>query len=124
MWVVVAELPGSPEQVVAVSLTTRRDGCDTTVILDPDDHKFIVRETVIDYGNTRIFDRNELVDRINKKFFGTNDPFKDDIVKRLQQGLVSSPFTPNGIKTICATIFSTGAPSIEPGPTDSSSEPI
>jgi hypothetical protein len=104
--VIVAELPGPPEQIVAVSLTSKRDGCDTTVILGPDHHKFITREIVINYGYTRIWNKDGLIDRINKKYFGTNDPFENEIVKRIQQGLISSPHTPKGIKKTCAAIFS------------------
>ena len=105
LWVVVFELPGLPKRVVAVSLTTKRKGSDTTVILGPNDHKFIIRETVVSFADARIFDRNNLVDRIKKKFFGINDPFDDDITKRLQEGLILSPFTPRGIKEICVKVF-------------------
>lgn len=121
LWVVVFELPGLPRRIVAVSLTTKREGSDTTVILGPNDHKFIVRPTVVSFADARIFDKDDLVDRIKKKFFGINDPFEDDMIKQLQNGLISSPFTPGGLKELCRKIFEGEQNSTGPKSDDASS---
>lgn len=103
--VVVAELPGPPVQVVFVSLTSKKIDSDTTVILQSGDHSFIKKDTVISYSDTRQITKDVLIDRIKQKYFGTNDVFDEDKLKIIQDGLLKSPYTPNGIKNQCKKVF-------------------
>ena len=107
---VVAELAGPPEQVVVVSLTTKRSGSDETVILTLGDHPFIKHDTAINYQDTRRFDKADLLDRINRRFFEPGQSFSDDKIIIIQQGLLRSPHTPNDIKSDCASIFGDSTP--------------
>jgi hypothetical protein len=106
LYVVVAELSRSPEQVIVVSLTTRRAGSDETVVFTAGDHPFIKHDTAINYQDTRRFDKADLLDRINRRFFEPGQSFSDDKITVIQQGLLRSPHTPNDIKSDCAAAFS------------------
>ena len=105
MWAVVAVLPENPERVVAVSLTTKRSDADTTVVFDIGDHQFIKHETVVNYTDARVFNRDELIKRINDKFFEEGQPFKQDKIEQMQQGLLKSTLTPTDIKSLCEKVF-------------------
>ncbi len=98
LWVVIAELSGSPDQVLVVSLTTKRTDSDTTVILQSGDHDFIKHDTVVNYTDSRIFNKNDLIDRIDKRDFKPDKPFTADKLKIIQQGLLDSAYTPQNMK--------------------------
>jgi len=103
--VVIFELGNSPEEVVLVNLTTKRANSDITVVLQPGDHKFVKHETVISYSDTRIVSKSDLVRRVEDKYFEQRDDFSEDILRIIQQGLLSSPFTPNYIKEQCQELM-------------------
>lgn len=111
LWVIIVELPGSPNQVVAVSLTSKKHGTDETVVLRAGDHRFIRHDTVVSFADARAFVTDDLINRIELRFFQVEEAFHEDLVKRMRQGLLSSPFTPQDIKRLCATtIGQDGAP--------------
>lgn len=105
LWLVVAELPNSPIQLVIVNLTTRKSESDTTVILKTGDHPFVKHETVINYSDARLISKPDLITRIEEKFFATDQIFADEILRIIQQGLLNSPYTPKGIKESCRSRF-------------------
>jgi len=105
LWVIVAELPGPPVQVVIVSLTTKRADSDTTVVLRSGDHPFIKHDTIISYSDARQISKNDLIDRIERKFFGISEIFAEDKLKIIQRGLLISPHTPKEIKSLCRVAF-------------------
>lgn len=102
---VIAELLGPPERVIVVSLTSKRAGSDETVILTAGDHPFITHDTAINYQDSRLFLKADLLDRINKKFFEPGVSFPSDKIKIIQRGLLVSPYTPNDIKSACSSIL-------------------
>ena len=103
--VVIAEIAESPTRVVVINLTTKRTGSDETVILKEDDHPFIKHDTAINYQDTRMFDKAQLIERLNHNFFKIGEIFSEDKVKLMQRGLIESPFTPRDIKAICTPIL-------------------
>jgi hypothetical protein len=105
LWLVVAELFDSPTKIVIVNLTTKREGSDTTVILKLGDHPFVKHDTVVNYSDARIFSKDDLIAKIERKFFSTDKIFAENILRTIQQGLLISPYTPKGIKESCRAIF-------------------
>lgn len=102
LWVVIVELPGQPEKVVAVSLTSKRPDSDTTVVLQSGDHRFIKHDTVVYYADARLFSKSDLISRIELRLFEPDEAFSEEKVKIIQRGLFASPFTPRDIKNLCA----------------------
>ncbi len=105
LYAVIAELEGPPQQVVVVSLTTKRAGSDETVVLTTGDHPFLKHDTSVNYQDSRIFICSDLIDRVNRRFFTPGEAFPHDIIKVMQQGLMVSPHTPNGVKSLCAFLL-------------------
>lgn len=104
--IVIGEISGPPEQILVVSLTTKREGSDPTVILQDGDHPFIAHDTVVNYSDSRIFNKDKLADGIEQKFFGIGKKFPKDKLTLVQNGLMKSPFTPNNIKDIYEKLVS------------------
>lgn len=98
LWIVIAEIPGSVEQFIIVSLTTKRSGSDPTVVFQSGDHAFIKHDTVVNYNDARLFPKTELIKRIREQDFAAGDDFEASKLSIIQKGLLDSPFTPNEIK--------------------------
>jgi len=100
LWVIVAELFGSPKQVMIVNLTSKKPHSDCTVILSSENHRFIKHDTVISYADAGIVQSEYLIKRIQQGDFKQHDNFNHDVIRIIQQGLIDSPRTPKYIKEI------------------------
>ena len=98
LWVVTTDASNSPENVVIVSLTTKRQNSDTTVTLTSGNHGFIKHDTVVNYADARIVSKKSIIQRVHDRDFEPSDPFTIDLVKKIQQGLLNSPYTPKEVK--------------------------
>jgi len=114
LYVVVTPPEGSPPRAVIVNLTSQRPNSDTTVILHPGDHPFIDRPTVVNYKQARCASIEWLKREIDGKIAWADFPFELDVLKRIQDGILQSPFTPRGIKKYCAGRFAVAEPK-DPG---------
>jgi CTP:molybdopterin cytidylyltransferase MocA len=101
LWVVVTEPDGDPRQCGIVSLTTRRQGSDDTVVLMPGDHPFVVRETVVSYANARLARTNQLENLVTAGATQTHAACSPELLERIRAGLFASPFTPGYVKGYC-----------------------
>jgi len=106
LWIVLTDPEGNPTpQVVMVNLTSMRPGADTTVVLDRGDHSFIRHETVVYYGDARFADPGALEKGVGAGMATRHDPLNDDLLKRVQDGLLESNETPIRIKRYCHKRF-------------------
>jgi hypothetical protein len=101
LWIVLTDPHGNPAEVVIVSLTTRRYGADPTVVLTLGDHPFIKNETVVYYPDARIVEEGNLVAILTLRRDALKDDCSPELLARIRQGLLDSPFTPNKIKNYC-----------------------
>lgn len=99
--VVIVELKTNPEQVIVVNLTSFQNGADYTVILKEGDHPFIKYKTIVEFGRARMFKKPDLINRINRELFNMGEPFSQELVSKMQRGIIDSEFTPNDIKELC-----------------------
>ena len=105
LWVVLTKPEGEPAQVVIVNLTTRRQGSDTTVVLKPGDHRFIRQETVVNFSDAR-FDPVGPLEKISELVgYEFDDDCSDELLQRIREGLLHSPFTPKNILAYCKSRF-------------------
>jgi hypothetical protein len=96
LWIVIT--PPSEGEVVTVSLTTRRKNSETIVVLRKGDHPFIEHESVIAYSYSRIRVVDDIEDAITNGAAKQREPVSNDILKRVQAGLIDSDFVPNGVR--------------------------
>ena len=105
LWIVLTEPDITSLDVVFVNLTTLRTGSDTTVILDCGDHKFIKHKTVVYYADAKFAPANKLKQIVQMDGYSFHDDCDDEVLKRIQCGLLISEFTPNKIKRYCKEKF-------------------
>ena len=104
LWIVITEERDG--LAVGVNLTKVRDGCDMTVVVNPGDHPFVNCQSIALYQDSRMLNLKsleELFKRQTQNFTcSTHAKCSDIFLKRLQGGLIGSPFTPNEILEFCA----------------------
>lgn len=105
LWVVLTKPDGAPLQIIIVNLTTKRETSDLTVVLDRGDHPFIKHPTVVNYSDARFVEVSLLEQAVNRRYFRQHSPFTPAVLKKIQQGLLKSPFTPLKIKHYCKSKF-------------------
>lgn len=109
LWIVLTEPEGMTYRAVCVSITTRKPHSETTIILRPGDHPLITRASVVLYALARWFHLSEvqqLIDMETTQFIcQQHASCSDALLKRVQQGLLSSKMTPNGIKEHCRRVW-------------------
>ena len=96
LWIIIT--PPQNDEVVTVSVSTRRKRSEPLVILNKGDHPFINRESVILYAFARIRCLTDISAAIANGTAKKREPVSEGILKRVQAGLLESDFTPNGVK--------------------------
>ena len=81
-----------------VNLTTQRPHSDTTMIIQPREHPFVDRPTVVFYADARMVNVNTLEEGVRQKVVRQHDPLSKELLQRIQNGLLASKFTPDKIK--------------------------
>lgn len=99
LWVILTEPEPGTGRAVIVNLTTKRPHSDVTVVLQPGDHPFVQHETVVNYSDARMVETRRLEAAILSGLCRRHQSLDARILKRIQDGLLKSPFTPNKIKT-------------------------
>lgn len=99
---IISEPFGSPEKVIAVPFSSKKPGSDITVELSPGDHDFINKQTVLNFAFAREWLIERIMTRISERDFEPRESLQEDVVKKIRQGLMDSPFTPRDIKKIFA----------------------
>lgn len=89
LWVVVS-LPGADGSVAMVNFTSYREPCDESCILQPGDHSFIKRKTIVQYG------WGTMVSPAMQKKVQEQPQYEDvsgSVLDRIQQGALKSQAT-------------------------------
>jgi len=105
LYVVVTPPDGDPPRVVIVGFTTKHRTSDTTVVLRPRHHPFFDRETVANYAHASIRSVEALKERIEDGIAEAHEPFSEDDLKLIQQGILQSRRTPHDIQDHCRKMF-------------------
>ena len=98
LWVVLSAVEESTGQVLAVNLTTRRHNSDPTTVIRPGEHPFITRETVAAYFDARWMSAVALDAAVNQRAGKKLDPCSPELLRRIQDGLLASKFTPKDVQ--------------------------
>jgi hypothetical protein len=103
LWIIVTDPSKDSGKAVAVNLTTRRAHSDLTVIARPSDHPWIKHESVVMYADARLIDTIGLERSIktNPDDYLLQRKCSNAFLKKVQEGLLSSRFTPNKIASYC-----------------------
>jgi len=86
------------QEAIMVNVTTQRPHSDTTTVLNRGDHSFIQRPSVVLYADARIADTRLLDQAVASGSFRAHTAFSGPVLKRIQAGVLVSPFIPKKIK--------------------------
>ena len=93
--------PFGPEQnTVIVNITKLNPRSDTTVILRPGHHNYIVKPSAVFYKRARILKVSDLQEMFEQEG-EIQDRLKPYVLKMAQKGLFRSKFTNEKLKRIC-----------------------
>jgi hypothetical protein len=109
LWVVVTQPEPGTSLAVCVSITSRRLHSETTVILYPRDHPFIKHESVMHYRSAKILDfalvQKALDGQISENVCRQHQCCEDNLLRRIQEGMLISAFVKNDVKAECRRMF-------------------
>lgn len=92
LWVVISD-PTPQSRIAIVNFTTKRPGCDESCIVQPGEHPFFVRESVVFYARSRLQDVDSLERHLSIGNYQPREPVSTSLLRRVQDGALASPFT-------------------------------
>lgn len=98
LWALVTAPDPQTGEAIMVNLTTQRPHSDSTTILQPGEHPFVVRPTVVFYADARLVEVRLLENGLRQGIGRKHERLSAEILHRIQVGLLVSPFTPEKIK--------------------------
>ncbi len=108
LWVLITRPDPHTNEAIMVNVTTLRPHSETTTILNPGDHPFVQKPSVIFYADARKVDVRLLDDAVGSGSFRAHAAFQDAVLKRIQDGLLKSALTPKKIKDAYSAAVAAG----------------
>lgn len=96
LWIIIT--PPSEGEVITVSVTTRHKKSESLVVLRAGDHPFIKHDSVVAYRYSMIRTVEDIEAAIANGSAKQREPVSAALLSRVQNGLLDSEFTPNGVK--------------------------
>lgn len=108
LWALVTDPDPASGEAIMVNLTTLRPHSDMTTILQPGDHPFVDRPTVVFYADARLVKAAQVDACLASGMGRAHAPLSAGVLRRIQAGLSVSPFTPQKAKAAFATAAAMG----------------
>jgi hypothetical protein len=99
LWALITAVHPQSGEVIIVNFTTQRPHSDTTTVLQAGEHRFVDRPTVVFYADARLASLAALDAALGRGIGKQRDPLNPALLKRVQDGLLRSPFTPAKVRT-------------------------
>jgi hypothetical protein len=90
--------PDPNAQVLLINFTTLRSHSDTTVVIQPGEHPFVMHATAVHYADTRLTSATAIEAAVASGLFRTHRDCSAALLDRLLSGVLASPQTPEKIK--------------------------
>ena len=98
LWALITAADPETGDAIMVNLTTQRQHSDTTTIIQPKEHPFVDRPTVVFYADARIVNVNTLEEGLRHGVCRQNAALSAELLRRIQDDLSVSRFTPAKIE--------------------------
>ncbi len=98
LWILVTAVNPQTGEVIIVNFTTQRSNSDNSVVIRPGEHPFVDHPTIVFYADARAAELQLLEAAIKQGTISTHAPLCPALLKRVQEGLLLSPYTPGKIK--------------------------
>ena len=98
LWALITAPNPESGDAIMVNLTTQRPHSDITTIIQPGEHPFVDRPTVVFYADARMVNVKRLEQGLGESLVRLHMPLSTDLLQRIQEGLLASRLTPDKIK--------------------------
>ena len=98
LWALITLPDPESGDAIMVNLTTQRPHSDTTTIIQPGEHAFVDRPTVVFYADARMVNVNALEGGLRQGLVRQNAALSAELLQRIQNGLFVSRFTSDKIE--------------------------
>jgi len=98
LWALITAPDPQSGDAIMVNLTTQRPHSDTTTIIQPGEHSFVDRPTVVFYADARMVNVNRLEEGLRQGLVRQHAALSAELLQRIQNGLFVSRFTPDKIE--------------------------
>ena len=105
LWFVLTDPQGQPPRIVAVMLRTVARFTDPTLVLKPAEHPFIRHDSSVHYSTARWFTVSALLAAMKTGKCHLKEDMAEELVHRVRQSLLESPFTVNALRDQCRDLF-------------------
>lgn len=105
LWLVLTDPAGTPPEVVAVMVRTATAFTDRTVVLSVGDHPFIRRPSSVHYSTATFFRVDAIQRAILRRQCHLREDMSPELLQRVRQGLLDSPFTVHAVRDYCRERF-------------------
>lgn len=105
LWVVLWGPAGTSDAYLMVHLATMKPHLDQRVVVRPDEHPFIVRDTGVAYGDVRRTTGAKLEEAFRTREAIRKQPVSPPLLERIRDGLLTSPRTPHAIRRMAIEEF-------------------
>ena len=107
LWIVITDPEPETNKAVCVNITSRSGYSEAAVLVQPSEHPFVKHESVINYRDACELDLGKVFQVLTTKTpqrfaFGIYDPCSPELLRRIQDGLLSSPHVSKRIKEYCS----------------------
>lgn len=98
LWIVLTHPIPPAADVILVNITTQRPHSDTTVIIQGGELPFVKRPSVVFYADARMVSATKIEEAIQYGLAVRRESFTEPVLRRIQKGLLDSPFSPQKVK--------------------------
>lgn len=107
LWFVLTEPEGNPARIIAVMLRTKQRFTDPTLVLVAGDHPFVRHDSSVHFSTARWFTVSALQNAFRTGHCSLQADMTGDLLRRVREALLRSPFTINAIREYCRERFPT-----------------
>ena len=91
--------------IIVFNMTTYKPNCDESCVIEPGEHRYITRKSIIAYQYGRLLGPTA-TDALEKQgVYKQHDPISVELLLKIRQGAVASKQTPENLKKVLKTLF-------------------
>ncbi len=94
LYVILTEPRADSHQVLIANITSLRPGADETVILRKGEHPYLYKDSVVFYADSMVTTVENIQAGIEEGAFHQCDPCSPELLDKIQNGILASPYTP------------------------------
>jgi len=90
--------PNEDGKLVIANVTSQEQGKDQSCVLDPGDHPFITKESVMNYAEAVESKEAQIIEATRRRLFQSDLPVSPEVLAKIQAGALASPQTESRVK--------------------------